>query len=83
MLTGAPHAATVTALTACTVFELCQTQVAPLLAEKPELLHAFEASARRGQALIDRSVAASVGAATAQDGALLDRIRAFFHLPAG
>ncbi len=83
MLTGAPHAATVTALTACTVFELCHAEVAPLLAEKPELLRAFEASARRGQALIDRSVAASVGAATAPDGALLDRIRRFFHLPAG
>ena len=64
MLTGAPHAATVTALTACTVFELRKEQVAPLLAEQPDLVHEFELSARRGQALIDRSVAASVGAAT-------------------
>ena len=27
MLTGAPHAATVTALTPCTVFELCQRRL--------------------------------------------------------
>jgi small-conductance mechanosensitive channel len=83
MLTGVPHAATVTALTPCTVFELRQEQVAPLLAEKPELVRAFEASARRGQALLDRSVAASVGSETVPAGALLDRIRAFFHLPVG
>ena len=80
MLTGVPHAATVTALTPCTVFELRQDQVAPLLAEQPELVHAFELSVRRGQALLDRSVAASVAAEAMPDGALLDRIRGFFHL---
>ena len=79
MLTGEPHAATVTALTPCTVFELRKDQVAPLLAEQPEWSTQFELSARRGQALLDRSVAASVGAAPMPPGQLLDRIRAFFH----
>ena len=79
MLTGEPHAAAVRALTPCTVFELRKADVAPLLAEQPEMAHAFELSARRGQALIERAVAASVGAATLPPGALLDRIRAFFH----
>jgi small-conductance mechanosensitive channel len=80
LLTGAAHAASVTALTPCTVFELSKDQVAPLLAERPDVLHRLEISARRGQALLDRSVAASVGAATLPSGPLLDRIRAFFHL---
>jgi len=79
MLTGAPHAATVKALTSSTVFELHKDQVAPLLAENPDLVHQFEASVRRGQALIERSVAASVGSAAIPPDALLDRIRAFFR----
>ena len=79
MLTGAPHAATVKALTPCTVYELRKDQVAPLLAEQPEMVHQFELSARRGQALIERGVAASVGTAAIPPEALLDRIRAFFH----
>ncbi|MDB5395045.1 MAG: mechanosensitive ion channel protein MscS [Rhodospirillales bacterium] len=80
MLTGAPHAATVTALTHCVVFELCKEAVAPLMKAQPQMLHAFEASARRGQALIDRSVAASVGAESVPSGQLLERMRAFFHM---
>jgi small-conductance mechanosensitive channel len=79
MLTGAPHAATVKALTPGTVFELRKDHVAPLLAEEPQMVHQFELSARRGQALIERGVAASVGTAAVPPGALLDRIRAFFH----
>lgn len=80
MLTGAPHAAAVTALTDCVVFELCKQVIGPLMKAQPQLLHAFEASARRGQALLDRAVAASVGAESVQSGQLLDRMRAFFHL---
>lgn len=79
MLTGEPHAATVKALTVSTVFELRKDQVAPLLAEDPAMVHEFEVSARRGQALIERSVAASVGAATVPPEALLNRIRSFFR----
>ena len=62
------------------MLELRKDQVAPLLAERPDVLRQLETSARRGQALLDRSVAASVGAATLPSGPLLDRIRAFFHL---
>jgi small-conductance mechanosensitive channel/CRP-like cAMP-binding protein len=80
MLTGAPHGATVAALTRCIVFELHKEDVAPLLQAQPQMVRAFEASARRGQALLDRSVAASVGAEMASSGQLLERIRAFFHL---
>jgi small-conductance mechanosensitive channel len=79
MLTGAEHAATVKALTQCIVYELRKEFVAPLIQAQPELLRAFEASAKRGQARIDRSVAASVGAETVPPSQLLDRMRAFFQ----
>ncbi|HEX2888970.1 mechanosensitive ion channel family protein [Vineibacter terrae] len=80
MLTGVPHAASVTALTASTVFELRKGDVAPLLVEQPELLRILEVSARRGQAILDRSVAASIGKEVVTSGQLLERMRAFFHL---
>lgn len=78
MLTGSGHAATVKALTPCIVYELRKECIAPLIKADPELLHAFEASAKRGQARIDRSVAASVGAETVPPSQLLNRMRAFF-----
>jgi len=80
LLTGAGHSAGVKALTRCVVYELKKEHLAPLLTEEPQLLHDFEASARRGQALIDRSVAASVGVNAVPSGQLLDRMRAFFRL---
>jgi small-conductance mechanosensitive channel len=78
MLTGTPHAATVKALTPSIAYELRKEFVAPLIKEDPNLLHAFEASARRGQARIDRSVAANVGIQTVPPAQLLARMRAFF-----
>ena len=75
---AAPQAA-VTALTPCTVFELRKVDVAPLLAAQPEIAHAFEVAVGRGQTMMERAVAASVGAATMPPGALLDRIRAFLR----
>ncbi|HEX4505346.1 MAG TPA: mechanosensitive ion channel family protein [Alphaproteobacteria bacterium] len=78
MLTGAAHPGTVKALTPSLVYELRQEFVAPLIKENPELLHAFEASARRGQARIDRGVAANIGMKTVPPAQLLDRMRAFF-----
>ncbi len=78
MLTGAGHAATVKALTPSAVYELRKENVAPLIKDDPNLLHAFEASAKRGQARIDRSVAANVGMKTVPPAQLLDRMRAFF-----
>lgn len=79
MLTGAPHAATVTALTPCTAYELRKEDVGQLLAEQPDVMRQFELATRRGQALIDRAVAASVGGVAVPPGDLLERIRAFFH----
>jgi small-conductance mechanosensitive channel len=78
MLTGAPHPATVKALTNSIVHELRKEHVAPLIKEDPSLLHAFEASVRRSQARIERSVAAHVGMETVPPAQLLDRMRAFF-----
>jgi small-conductance mechanosensitive channel len=78
MLTGAPHAATVKALTRSLVYELRNEFVTPLIKADPELLHAFEASTRRGQARIDRSVSANAGIKTVPPAQLLDRMRAFF-----
>lgn len=78
MLTGAPHAATVRALTPVAAYELRKEFVAPLIKEDPNLLRAFEVSARRGQARIDRSVATNVGMQTVPPAQLLDRMRAFF-----
>ena len=78
MLTGAPHAATVKALTPTIAYELRKEFVAPLIKDDPNLLRAFEISARRGQARIDRSVAANVGIQTVPPAQLLDRMRAFF-----
>lgn len=80
LLTGEPHAASVKALTPCTVFELRKNHIAPVLSAQPKLLHALEASANRGRALIERSVAASVGTEAVSAGQLLTRMRAFFHL---
>jgi small-conductance mechanosensitive channel len=78
LLTGAPHPATVKALTRSFAYELGKEQIAPLIKEDPNLLHAFEASARRGQARIDRTVAANVGIETVPPAQLLERMRAFF-----
>ena len=78
MLTGAAHPGTVKALTPSLVYELRQQFVAPLIKENPKLLHAFEASARRGQARIDRGVSANVGIRAVPPAQLLDRMRAFF-----
>jgi small-conductance mechanosensitive channel len=78
MLTGAAHAATAKALTPSLVYELRKEFVAPLIKDDPNLLHAFEASVRRGQARIDRSVAANVGIQAVPPAQLLDRMRAFF-----
>jgi small-conductance mechanosensitive channel len=78
MLTGTPHPGTVKALTPCFVYELRKEFIVPLIKEDPNLLHTFEASVRRGQARIDRSVAAKVGMQTVPPAQLLARMRAFF-----
>ena len=79
LLTGAPHAATVTALTSVVAFELKKAHLGPLLASQPELMHSLEISARRGQEILDRNVAASVGAGTVPSGPLLSLIRDYFR----
>jgi small-conductance mechanosensitive channel len=79
LLTGAPHAGAVKALTHAMVLEVTKANLAPLLAAQPELMRALEASARHGQALVDRSVAASVGQHAVPPGQLLSWIRQYFR----
>jgi small-conductance mechanosensitive channel len=79
LLTGAPHAASVRALTHALVLEITKAHLTPLMTAQPELMRAFEAAAHRGQALVDRSVAASAGQHAVPPGQLLTRIRAYFH----
>ncbi|HMG51323.1 MAG TPA: mechanosensitive ion channel family protein [Inquilinus sp.] len=79
LLTGAPHAGTVKALTHALVLEVTKANLAPLLAAQPELMRELEASARHGQALVDRSVAASVGQHAVPPGQLLSWIRQYFR----
>jgi small-conductance mechanosensitive channel/CRP-like cAMP-binding protein len=86
LLTGAPHAASVKAITQALVVEVTKAHLAPLLATQPELMRLFEAAARRGQALVDRNVAASAGQHAIPAAQLLTRIRDYFrehHLQAG
>ena len=78
LLTGVPHAATVTALTPAVTFQLQKEDLAPLLTEAPDLMRALEASARHGQELLDRAVAASVGVGVVPSGPLLSLIRDYF-----
>jgi small-conductance mechanosensitive channel len=78
LLTGAPNAGTILALTRCVVFELRKEDLAPLLAAEPHLAQAFEASARRGQAFLARDAAAAVSAPPGPPAQFLAQIRAFF-----
>ncbi len=80
LLTGVPHVASVVAVTRCTVYQLKKEHLGSLLAEQPDLTQALEASARHGQQLLARSVAAGVSASADIAGPLLSRIREFFHL---
>ena len=78
LLTGAPNAGTILALTGCVVFELRKEDLAPLLTAEPHLAQAFEASARRGQAFLARDAAAAVSAPPGPPAQFLAQIRAFF-----
>ncbi len=81
LLTGAPNAATVTALTPFVAYELKKEMIAPLLVANADLLHALEAGASRAQALIARSAAAQACPKPSASSPLRDRIRAFFGAP--
>ena len=82
LLTGAPHAATARARTHCRIYQLPHDAIRGLLADNPELVAAFDRSARRGLDLVERSVASSATDNVAARGQLLQRIRAFFRASA-
>ena len=79
LLTGAPHGATVRAIAASVVYELKADVAAPILAAQPEIVHELEMSARQGQLVLDRAIAASVGTDTVASADLLSRIRSYFQ----
>jgi small-conductance mechanosensitive channel len=77
LLTGAPYAATATAKTHCKVYGLDCNVLRPLLAANTDLHAEFDRSARRGLAILNRSVAVRATAGNAGQS-LLQRIRALF-----
>ncbi len=80
MLTGAPHAANATALTASTVYEITRASLAPLLHDDVNLVREFEQSVQRGLGLVERAIAAQAGIPPAGPSALLNGIRRLFGL---
>ena len=79
LLTGAPHAATATALTHCRVYHLPHDALAPLLSDNPELASAFEKAVRHGLDVLHRHTAARLAGNIDLDAGLLPRIRNFFR----
>ena len=78
LLTGAPNAGTILALTRCIVFELRKEDIEPILKEDPGLAQAFDTSVRRSQAFLARDAAAAVSAPPGPPAQFLAQIRAFF-----
>jgi small-conductance mechanosensitive channel/CRP-like cAMP-binding protein len=83
LLTGAPRPVSATALTDCALSVLDKAALQPLLSSSPELAAAFEASVRRGQALLDRDEAARAMSQPGEPTTLLARIRSFFSVEVG
>lgn len=78
LFTGAPHAATATALTPCRIHRLSREAIAPLLATNADLAGAFDKSVRRGLNILHREVAIRATEDIGGAGQLLQRIRQFF-----
>ena len=78
LFTGAPHAATATALTSCRIHRLSREAIAPLLATNADLAAAFDKSVRRGLSILHRDVAIRATEDIGGGGQLLQRIRQFF-----
>jgi small-conductance mechanosensitive channel/CRP-like cAMP-binding protein len=78
LFTGAPHAATATALTACRIHRLSREAIAPLLASNADLAAAFDKSVRRGLGILHRDVAIRATEDIGGAGQLIQRIRQFF-----
>lgn len=78
LLSGAPNAGTIMALTRCVVFELRKEDLEPLMTAEPSLAQAFEASMRRNQAFLARDAAAAVTTSPGPPAQFLAQIRAFF-----
>ncbi|MCJ2067343.1 cyclic nucleotide-binding domain-containing protein [Methylobacterium sp. J-030] len=79
LLTGAPHGATVRAISMSVVYELKANFAAPILAAQPDLVHELETSARQGQLVLDRAIEASAGVDSVASADLLSRIRSYFQ----
>ncbi len=80
LIGGTAHAASATALTAVEALVISRDALAPLLTHNEALAAAFEQSARRGLARIERRVAASAAAADDVNGRFIAYVRAMIHL---
>jgi small-conductance mechanosensitive channel/CRP-like cAMP-binding protein len=80
LLTGAPYAATATALTHCKLYALESAVLKPLLAANANLFAEFDRAARRGLATLNRAMAVHATGDMARQS-LLHRIRAFLDDP--
>ena len=78
LFTGAPHAATATALTPCRIHRLSRDAIAPLLGSNADLAAAFDKSVRRGLSILHRDVAIRATEDIGGKGQLIQRIRQFF-----
>jgi small-conductance mechanosensitive channel/CRP-like cAMP-binding protein len=79
LLTDAPHAASLVALTHCQVLRLPREAITPLLSENPGLAVALDRSARRGLDMLNRGVAARAAPDIGAKGQFLAAIRSVFH----
>jgi CRP-like cAMP-binding protein len=77
LLTGAPYAATATARTLCKLYGLDCHVLKPLLAANSDLSAELDRSARRGLAILNRTVAVRATDDSVHQS-LLYRIREFF-----
>jgi small-conductance mechanosensitive channel/CRP-like cAMP-binding protein len=80
LLTGEAHAVTAAARTHCHIYRLSRDAIAPLLADNPELVSAFDKSVRRGLERLNREVAARATVSVGGKGQLLARMRGLFHV---
>ena len=80
LITGAPYAVTVTALTRVRVFELGRADIAAAIAIRPELEAGLEALAERGQAALRKFATDSEKTQMERPDFLMNRLRNFLNL---
>lgn len=80
LITGKPYRATATALTPLKAYRLGKDDIDAAIKAMPVLAAALDALAQRGQARLDRTVAADEGADPTHPKLFISRLRNFLHL---